>query len=527
MKIIPRNPNATPAATELIQDLEPISEDQDWPELVLFNEIKTPSIPSTLLPCWLGEFCQAVSESTQTPPELAAMFALSVLSTCLQGKAIISPTGGDYWEPINLWTVVALPPSSRKSEIVKQLTAPLKEWEKETERRLQPLIDEAEATRIIAQKRITELQSSAAKESDQERRKQVAKEISELKETLAQPQVKAPKLFTGDITAEELQNQLVKHDEKMAVLSDEGGIFEVMTGLYNDGKANLDVFLQAWSGSSVRVNRGQREVTLDKPALSFGLTVQPEVMSNLGQGSKRKLRGIGALARFLYAIPRSNIGYRNVRLNLNVDPGKRAVFEYNIKTLLELTPAGEQPFRLVLSKDALQTWYDFAQFIEDRQGPSREFEDIQDWTGKLPGQVLRIAALFHIAENWLGNKEVAKIHIEKAAAICTLLIDHAKAAFESMSLDYATEDAKFLTAWLKEKGETCVLKRHLQRLGRFSKGSSERLNKALCVMQERGIISAAEKLETRKPTTFFRVNPLLLEPQGDGDKGDKGDNDHL
>src|SRR5262245_41881295 len=98
----------------------------------------------------------------------------------------------------------------------------------------------------------------------------------------------------------------------MALLSDEGGMFEIMSGLYSDGRVNLDVFLQAHAGQSVRVDRGERTVHLRRPALTFGLAVQPQVIAELSQGSKRKFRGIGALARFLYCLPRSNIGHRDV-----------------------------------------------------------------------------------------------------------------------------------------------------------------------------------------------------------------------
>ena len=56
----------------------------------------------------------------------------------------------------------------------------------------------------------------------------------------------------------------------MAVLSDEGGIYEVMSGLYSDGRANIDVFLKSHAGSPVRVDRGTRTAHLNHPLSSFG-----------------------------------------------------------------------------------------------------------------------------------------------------------------------------------------------------------------------------------------------------------------
>lgn len=63
----------------------------------------------------------------------------------------------------------------------------------------------------------------------------------------------APRLWTGDVTPERLQNMVAEQDERMAVISDEGGIFEVMAGLYNNGHANIDVLLQGHIKTTLNV----------------------------------------------------------------------------------------------------------------------------------------------------------------------------------------------------------------------------------------------------------------------------------
>ena len=57
---------------------------EEWAEPVLFGELDVPEIPSTLLPVFLGRYCQAVTAATQTPMGLAVMYALSVVATTLQ-----------------------------------------------------------------------------------------------------------------------------------------------------------------------------------------------------------------------------------------------------------------------------------------------------------------------------------------------------------------------------------------------------------------------------------------------------------
>lgn len=461
------------------------------------EEIEAPGLPVDCLPEWVGNFCRELSASTQTPVDASIMVALAILATACQGKFVVSPFGGDYCEPLNLWTLVSMPPGSRKTAIINALREPLIEWEAEQRKRLQPLINEDEAKRAINKKRLADLQVQAAKDSNPNLLKQIASIQTELD---AKPII-APKLFTGDITPEELQNQLAKYDEKMAVLADEGGIFEVMTGLYNDGKANLDVFLQAWSGSPARINRGSREVVLDKPALSFGLTVQPEIIADLARGNKRKLKGIGALGRFLYASPKSNIGHRDVRKFEEISQSTKQVYFYNVKALLNLAPAS--PVRLTLDEEAREIYFSFAQYVENRQGDGGEFQDIQDWTAKLPGQALRIAGLFHVSENWTNSTTISAENMTKAAKLCGLLIPHAKATFGLMSIDQATEDAKYLVPHLLGRSE--VECRYLSRLGRFSKYPAEKLENAMRVLREHGYISEIQKASGGK--RFVYVNP--------------------
>ena len=81
----------------------------------------------------------------------------------------------------------------------------------------------------------------------------------------------------------------VQPGERMAVLTDEAGIFLVMSGIYSGGSASIDVFLQAHAGSPVRVDRAEREAYLERPALSFGLALQPGILADVASG--RRFRG--------------------------------------------------------------------------------------------------------------------------------------------------------------------------------------------------------------------------------------------
>lgn len=489
---------------------------ENWEEPLLFGEVNTPDIPVTILPGWLGQYVGAVSAASETPPGMAVMLALSVVATCLQKRFIISPRGNDYHEPLNLWTVTALPPASRKTFVISALTDPLSVWEREQLEQMADSILQTKTMREVYLARIAKLTKQASGEDDPQKREVMIYEIDKAGKDMPE-EIRPPILWTGDVTPERLQMLLAEQGEKMAVLSDEGGIFEIMGGLYSDGKANLDVFLQAHAGKSVRVDRASRTAHLENPALSFGLAVQPAVIADLSQGSKKRFRGNGALARFLYCLPQNNIGRRDVRKYEPIPESVKADYNAGIIGLLNITPnvdteGIEKPWPLTLAADALECWLVFSECIESKQGPNGEYEPIQDWTGKLPGVTLRIAGNLHVVEHGLSKSIVNRCTMENAINLASLLIEHTKAAFDLMGADRTTDDAKAIFRWISENNLLLFTKNEVRIAlkGRWTK--SERLNRALEELQNRDILGGHYRCKTDgRSATIYPVNPLALE----------------
>src|SRR5262249_12576722 len=163
-------------------------------------------------------------------------------------------------------------------------------------------------------------------------------------------------------------------------LSDEGGIFEVMSGLYTDGKVNPDIFLKSHAGSPVRVDRNSRATYLNNPISTFGIAVQPAIIEDLGRGAKFRFRGNGCLARFLYVIPQYNVGRRNVTLRRAIAESVRRDYHDGIRRLLDIPPnlvdGIEQPRVLRLDKEALNSWVAYQQYLEPSQGIGGELHSI-------------------------------------------------------------------------------------------------------------------------------------------------------
>lgn len=484
-----------------------------WQDPVLFGEIETPRIDCSVLPAQLADFAKALSVQTQTPEDMSVLLILATAATCLQKRFVVSPYGDDYIEPLSLWIVVAMPPASRKTAVLQALREPLNDWEHEQAASMKLQIVENRNRREIAVKRIETMRKQAAGADDSSERERLTSECAVLESEMPD-EMYEPRLWTSDITPERLQNLLVEHGERMSVIADEGGIFEVMSGQYSDGKSNIDVFLQAHAGGSVRVDRGSRQAHLNKPALTFGLAVQPAIIADLSSGSKHKFRGNGALARFLYCIPKSNIGSRAVGRSTPIPANTKALYHASLHGMLAVEPLiidkKEEPRILVLTEQAAGVFMQFAAWIESEQGERGQFELIQDWTGKLPGAALRIAGICHVAEYGGTNLNINEQTMTRALDLCQALIGHAQAAFELMGCDPAISDAKYILKWLLQTQEKTCKQNDIHKLSRFKNGKIDRVIKAIGVLHERHILSKREELDTRKPTLFYHVNPAIF-----------------
>jgi len=511
--IVQATPVWTSADENILQEID--SQDDIWPEPILFEATSTPEIPCNILPGFIGDYCQAITDSAQTPGGLAVMMALSVLGTCLQKRFIVSPYGDGYFEPLSIWTVTGLDPATRKSAVKDALISPLNIWEHERREELGPLIRQVANEIDVSAKRIELLKNQASKPGVEDLDRRAAlDEIKHIEEETPDP-VTVPRLWGDDITPERLQGLLCDNGERIGLLSDEAGIFEVMAGMYNGGRMNINVFLQGHAGGPVRVSRQGREVDLKHPALSFGLAIQPGILQDLGRGDKAKFRANGLLARFLYCLPKSTVGHRDVRRRKSVPESVKAAYVSGIMSLLSIEPTKdmqgqETPQELGMSPSALDCWLDFSQWVEDRQGPLGELHGIQDWSGKLPGAVLRIAGLLHVAEHGKSTLQIEKPTMDRAITLARLLIVHTQAAFDLMGHDPAMADAKVIYQWIFERRTTSFSKTDIYKEVRIFR-DGKRLSAALNVLTDRYIISTPQEKKTPgRPSTSFDINPGVL-----------------
>ena len=479
------------------------------PPLLVPAGMTVPELPATLLPGVLGEMAAAVSKHTQTPPAAAVSVLLGVLATCCHRRWEVEVKPG-YRETLSLWTMVCLPSGAGKSPLMGPLTRPLSLWERDERERLQEEMASNQEQRDVAEKRIKRLKDQAA-DADADKRKTIQKEIETERKAMP-PEIRMPRLFTSDATVETAQQLLVDHGERIAVISDEGGVFQIMAGAYSGGLASVDAYLQGYSGSPLRVDRGSRSAHVDRPAVSFVLAIQPLIMAEAGRN--KRFRHSGLMGRFLYFMPENTVGRRDVRRSDPIPDTVRGAYEGLIRRLLsdrQAEQADKQADVLSFTPDALEVWFDFMAELEGRHGAGRELEHIQEWTSKLGGNVARIAALLHLADG-PNTTLVGVEYVRMAVELGRLLIQHALAAFELMGLTASEEDAHVVLRWVKAQKQPTFRLRDAHRalMARFSK--AEKLKDAILQLESWNVILGREKECTPtggRPTEICFINPRL------------------
>jgi len=481
-----------------------------WKEPIVFNELNVPELPTNLLPEVYDEFAKALTESTETPPGLTVMTILGVISACVSKCYTVSPKA-DWHEPTNIYTMIALPPGSLKSIIFKRCTAPISTWEKAQAEKYQPNIDRVTSEKQTQLEIIKEKRKKSAKTNNLNERETLREEIIELEATLPKIPV-APKLFSNDSTIERLKDDVYAQDGRFGLFSDEGGILDVVSGLYTGGHANIDLLLKGIDGGDMRVSR--KGFSFDfNPYLTIVLTVQPVILQNMAK--QKSFTGKGLLERFLYVVPKSRLGTR-IHNTSPVPVELERRYSDRLLALLDNHNIDEDhnPIKLILSIEAEQEWRTFQLYVEKELKPGGKLSHITGWGGKISGFALRIAGLLHIANSPVSViSTIPKETMNKALILAALLIDHALVAYDSMAVDKITVGAKKIYEWLVNTEERIVLSQSdITVQLKHYKYTSDDKKQIIAKLKEHNIIGEPQKASDNR-TTLYSVNPLIYDTE--------------
>jgi hypothetical protein len=493
----------------------PTKETASFLPVIPLDDVRLPALTVDTFPPPLGQMIDAVAKSTETPVELAALMGLATVAASCQQVFEIEMEPG-YVEPLCIWAIAALQSGNRKTAVHTAMTAPLRKKERVLYEEVKAQRLTIESERATTEARVKVLRSRLSNSEDFGDIKRIKQDIATLETTM--PELPAfPSLWAQDVTPEKLGIMMADNGERLAILSDEGGFFDILAGRYSNGVPNLDACLQGHSCSPVKVNRGGRdEVYLQRPTLTMGLSPQPSVLRDLSR--KSLLRDRGILARVLFALPVSRLGYRTLT-SQPVPPIIETAYHQMVDALLAFQPPTNEDgnivaYRLKPTPDALREWKDFQGTVERDMQPGKQYEHITDWAGKLPGAAVRVAGHFHCVRHAHEQPHTIPISLasmKQALGVLAVLSQHALAVFDLIGADPALDGARKVWRWIEQGRRSTFSARDCFQ---YLKGSFHRmaeLEPAFSVLCERGYLSERDDLRTGagRRSRPFVVNPTL------------------
>ncbi len=498
---IPDHDEAGPVATA-----EAAASSRAWGELVPFDQLDLPEFPAQVLPDILRGWVRCVSVSTQTPLDLAALLGLATCSASIAKRVEVQVTP-DWREPVNLYVAIELPPGNRKSSVHAEALAPLRKIERDETLAAAPVVAKAQSERRRMQARLAKLEKIAAEKGDAA----AEAEADQIAEQLAlTPEVVPPRRITDESTPEELARILAAQGGRIASMSAEGGVFDMLT-MYGD-TPNLNTLLMAHAGDDLRIDRVSRpSVHVERPALTCAYAVQPQVIEALA--ANKVFRGRGLCGRFAFSSPKSWLGYRDVNPPA-VPDGVRQAYWAIVQQLAQI----EGEHMLTLSPEAAEDRLAWQSIVETMLREGGELESIQDWGGKLVGLTIRLAGVMHAIEHGPVGA-ITQRTFQGAVEIGRYLIPHARHVLRRLAADdagQAASDAEYVLRWIVRHERQAFSKRDLyqQTKNRFRK--VEALGPVLAELIGRNFIRPVDVQAggRGRPSEQYETNPAVFETPG-------------
>ncbi len=161
-----------------------------------------PLFPVGALPQWMAALIWELNRTTQSPVDMAASMAMAAISTAISKKIKVHGYA-DWYEHLNIWTLCLLEASNAKSPVMKEISEPIRAYERRRQEGEKPRIAQARQQRKIKEDRLQHLSGMAAKAKDNIEAMKLMGDIDSLTAELAEEEPPALyRLLASDITAE-------------------------------------------------------------------------------------------------------------------------------------------------------------------------------------------------------------------------------------------------------------------------------------------------------------------------------------
>ena len=376
-------------------------------------------------------------------------------------------------------------------------------------------IVEARTRREIAEQRADAAKRAAARAAldeapDASGRAEEARQAALMVEAITVPAT--PRLLVDDSTPEALVSLMAAQGGRVAVLSAEGGIFDIISGKYSRFPS-FDVYLKGHAGDELRIDRKGRDAEfIDRPTLTVGLAIQPAVLRAIAE--HEGFRGRGLLARFLFCLPTSFVGHRKI----GTPATPQEVIERYDADMTELVLSLAQwtdPALLTLTPEAAALLIEFERDLNRTSVPAAICTISRTGAPNSPGRSSASPDYLHLATHLrTGWREpIDATTFANAVRIGTYFRAHAVAVFAHMGGDPVIGNAQAILRWIADSPDRTTFTRrdaHRALAARFVRAAD--LDAPLALLEDYGWIrpQAAPPPRPeggRPPSPRYEVHP--------------------
>ena len=458
-----------------------------WPAIKKDAELQLKeSFPLHCLPEAAREFITAVSDSTGTPVDFAALSALGCMAGAIGASCRLEVKSG-WQEYAVLWLAIVAEAGSAKTPVQSLVMKPLREIQGELSARFQQAVKNYDA------------------ETEDEK-----------------PNLEV--MLYGDCTQEGLFKSLASSPRGGVLVSDEITSWIQSHNKYQKGGNDRQAYLSLWSSTAVSVLRKLDGITfIPLPVLSIVGGLTPSSLPSLHGGNED-----GFLSRFLISCPDKR---KQVYSEIGVSEGTQYAWQLFIKHLWNIEPETNgggvwMPATVKLSREAhelFKKFYNDIHTVIDSEALPSLFRGS---FSKAPSQAARLALVLHLGRQACGEEASSSLvsaeTMDAAIQVTSYFLGHLT-ALESgfhVGASRAENIRQKILGWLKRHGAKYPNKparwttlRHDCRAA-LSNGeliNNRLLEQTLESLQEQGFIrlQAVESIGGRNSKPEILINPNL------------------
>lgn len=484
---------------------------QRWPVPRPIEDTPIPDFPTHIFPTFLEDYARAIAHQESAPYEFPIAVAWAVVSTILQRSVRVGSPDG-HTQNVNVYGAIVAHPSSSKSGSMKPMLAPLHEIAEARAKEDGARASDARAEAERIDLRMEVLKKEVAKHPDDDAAKSELAGLRKERDAIDPRSLVVPRTFVDDVTPEQLATLMCDAGGTMGLFSDEGTILAHINGAYSKAP-NTSLFLKAYDGGTVKVDRRGREESIENPRLTMCVMVQPKKIEGIASQD-------GLLARFRFFCPDPRIGYRERVVRAPIPQRLRTAYREGIHRLANRWFDAE-PEVFTLSDEAHQvlTVWRAENEVQRRPGGKLDGSDgFVEWGGK-EGECMRLAGTLHALDGLDSRAHVSVLHVEKAIAVMEVLTEHARKVRDvAPNQTNANKWGRRALDWLRspvsdEQHTSFTFAKLVNALG-CKPNQKAALKEAIEHLEAQGWLRAA--VATRRDSRVWEVNPHVWNTENGG-----------